>query len=584
MSVKTILFYLFLGMVSSSFSQSFNYQAVVRDAGGELVIDQSVTVQFTILEGASTTVEVYKETHTTNTNTYGLLIANIGEGVNITGDFTTINWGVDKHFLKTEIDTGSGFVTIGTSEFRAVPYALYAENTANSSPFAETSPNVVSGINTNADFIIGSNNTEDSNNINLDSRLFFDKSKVAFRAGTVDGTQWNDSNRGLYSFAGGRNTKASGIGATAFGYNTEALTSYSMATGVNTAANGYASLTTGLGTKSNNVGQLISGKYNIEKTNALFIIGNGTDDATRQNAFLITENGSLILGANQFNNQDEISYDNSRLYFNKSKGAFRAGWSNDILGGSTWDDNNVGVFSTAFGKNTLASGVNSTALGQNTIASGNSSTAIGKFNEADDNALFMIGNGNSGLVNANRNTIFKVMGNGIVNIQNLSGTDTRNVKVNANGDLITTTNTTQNYTISPYDFEASFPDAELRRNYSTVKLLDNTPERAVTGVIHIPDNSVITGYTVNYLDNSSTTNFQFSLTRVNNNSNIISTISTATSSGSSSSNRTEIISGLSIVVNNANYSYVVRVVPLNGQNWDPVNTHLKSIIIQYESN
>lgn len=54
------------------------------------------------------------------------------------------------------------------------------------------------------------------------TRLMFCPAKYAFRAGLVDGTQWNDANVGLGSVAIGANSTASGSSATAFGLATSA--------------------------------------------------------------------------------------------------------------------------------------------------------------------------------------------------------------------------------------------------------------------------------------------------------------------------------------------------------------------------
>ena len=164
------------------------------------------------------------------------------------------------------------------------------------SPFSESAPNRITAANTNADFVIGSTSTEDENNVNLDSRLFFDKTKVAFRAGAVDGTQWNDSNRGLYSFAGGRNNTANGVASTAFGVNNQVLGSNAMALGSQNTVNGSNSLVTGFGNISSNQinAQTVLGKWNEVETDALLIIGNGADDTTRKNILSVKSDGNII--------------------------------------------------------------------------------------------------------------------------------------------------------------------------------------------------------------------------------------------------------------------------------------------------
>ena len=68
----------------------------------------------------------------------------------------------------------------------------------------------------------------------------------------------------------------------------------------------------------------------------------------------------------------------TRLMFYPGKGAFRAGRVTDI----EWNNSNVGLYSAAFGYNTIAGGASGFASGEYTIASGGSSTAMGGYSEA----------------------------------------------------------------------------------------------------------------------------------------------------------------------------------------------------------
>lgn len=60
------------------------------------------------------------------------------------------------------------------------------------------------------DFVFGSETLNDSGDSDHDSRFLFDKSKSAFRAGSAQADQWDNTNRGDYSVAFGRNTTSSG--------------------------------------------------------------------------------------------------------------------------------------------------------------------------------------------------------------------------------------------------------------------------------------------------------------------------------------------------------------------------------------
>lgn len=112
--------------------QSFSYQAVVRNASGNLVKNQNVTFRASILQTSTSGTVVYSETHTATSNEFGLVTLKIGGGTVESGNFSTISWGGDIYFLKVEMDPagGTSYVLMGYSQLLSVPYALYSEKTA----------------------------------------------------------------------------------------------------------------------------------------------------------------------------------------------------------------------------------------------------------------------------------------------------------------------------------------------------------------------------------------------------------------------------------------------------------------------
>jgi hypothetical protein len=116
---------------ATSFAQvpeKMSYQAVVRDAAGELVSDQSVGMRISILQTTTTGTAVYVETHSPSSNTNGLVSIEIGMGTT-SGDFSTIDWSNGPYFIKTETDPtgGSNYTISGTSQLMSVPFALHAK-------------------------------------------------------------------------------------------------------------------------------------------------------------------------------------------------------------------------------------------------------------------------------------------------------------------------------------------------------------------------------------------------------------------------------------------------------------------------
>jgi hypothetical protein len=108
--------------------QSFEYQAVVRDASGNILANQAVGVQITILQGSAAGTNVYQETFSPTTNDYGLMNLQIGTGTT-GGDFSTVDWANGPYFIEVALDVtgGNSYSVMGTSQLLSVPYALHAK-------------------------------------------------------------------------------------------------------------------------------------------------------------------------------------------------------------------------------------------------------------------------------------------------------------------------------------------------------------------------------------------------------------------------------------------------------------------------
>ena len=112
--------------------ESFNYQAVIRDAGGLILNNQSVGLKLTIQLGSIGGPAVYTETFASTTNDYGIVNLQIGTGTS-TDDFTIIDWANGPFFMETAVDVsgGTNYSVMGTSQLMSVPYALYAKTSGN---------------------------------------------------------------------------------------------------------------------------------------------------------------------------------------------------------------------------------------------------------------------------------------------------------------------------------------------------------------------------------------------------------------------------------------------------------------------
>lgn len=128
----TVLAVLCAAEVMAQVPQGFNFQAVARDANGDLIVEQTLGVQITVLAGSETGTAVYTETQSPETNGSGSFQIVIGEGTS-QDDFSAIDWSSDNYYVKLEIDPagGTSYEELGTKRLLSVPYALLAHDVVN---------------------------------------------------------------------------------------------------------------------------------------------------------------------------------------------------------------------------------------------------------------------------------------------------------------------------------------------------------------------------------------------------------------------------------------------------------------------
>ena len=413
----TFLFSLMLAALSVA-QNGINYKAIVKDDLGNVVANQTIDVQFMILKGTAQTT-VYQETHTPLSDDNGIIVVNIGEGTT-TDDFATLDWGEDIHFLNVQIDIGSGFMDMGTTKFKAVPYALYAAN------------------------VTGLEAIDEGNGLGWRLTGRDEAFYGTINIGAVDfstSQQNTDTNgaTGQYAFASGVNTLASGNRSTAIGNFTtassyaaiamgsgaSAIADGAVAIGLDNSAEAFGSVAFGFNTVSDNEYATVFGVYNDNTISSsyLFQVGNGTS-SVRSNAFNIDEDGTIT--APSFDMSEII--DNKALITKEYADANYSGGSGesptgleaiDEGNGIGWrligvDPNNygnigqyatnlsyspitsdvfgaTGAYAFATGLGTIASGIASTAMGTETIASENFSTAFGRVTTASGSSSTAFG-------------------------------------------------------------------------------------------------------------------------------------------------------------------------------------------------
>ncbi len=123
-----------------------NYQAVARDNNGDELVNTNIEVRFSIRTGSPSGPVVYQEVFTgITTSRYGVFSIIIGKGDPVLGTFTGIDWSTANHYLQVEVKFENLFMDMGTMQFMAVPYALYAAKSLEPGPQGPPGPQGVPG-------------------------------------------------------------------------------------------------------------------------------------------------------------------------------------------------------------------------------------------------------------------------------------------------------------------------------------------------------------------------------------------------------------------------------------------------------
>ncbi|MFW5658439.1 MAG: tail fiber domain-containing protein [Bacteroidota bacterium] len=287
------------------------------------------------------------------------------------------------------------------------------------------------------------------------TRMMWYPGKAAFRVGSADGTQWEDANVGIYTFAGGRNSEANGLYTFAYGdsviVNTIAgvslgmrntvtggagvaigssliagLPGPSMALGFTSEASGTHAFTMGFRAKALSnycfaIGQAVEatgehatsmGQYMKVSGDNSFGIGLFQDlisappqaDLAQDTTFAVM-GGRAGIGTVAPRTRLEVA---GGFVANDSPGhnqipatgpgtrmmwyPGKAAFRVGSVDGTQWDDANVGEYSFAAGRNSNANGIASFAFGDSCFASGSYSAAFGL--KVNSQGIVSLGYGN----------------------------------------------------------------------------------------------------------------------------------------------------------------------------------------------
>ncbi|MBK1894642.1 beta strand repeat-containing protein [Chryseobacterium paridis] len=285
--MKKILFILglILGWLSvyAQVPEKMSYQAVVRNLSGQLIVNQSIAMRVSVLQGSAVGPVVYSERLTGNTNANGLITLELGTGTVLTGTFNTIVWSTGNYYLKTETDPlgGTSYTITGTSQLLSVPYAMYAKS-AGGGGGSFTIPYTATANNAASLFAL----TNDGDGVSIEGINTTTTSSIAAVRGTVSSTSaggFSSGVRGINNGTGGLGVgvwgSQNGSGWGVYGVTPSGLGVYGNSSGSGTGV--YANSNTGTGltsTSNNGIAASVAIFNNANNNNALNVstVGNGT--------------------------------------------------------------------------------------------------------------------------------------------------------------------------------------------------------------------------------------------------------------------------------------------------------------------
>ena len=117
-----------LVLTAQSTSQGMNYQAVARDASGQIIANLPISLKISLVSKNGVQAEYFSETHLVQTDNNGLFKIIIGEGKDASGKLSDVPWSKDQVWLNIALDTkgGKNYNLVSSAKLLSVPYAFHA--------------------------------------------------------------------------------------------------------------------------------------------------------------------------------------------------------------------------------------------------------------------------------------------------------------------------------------------------------------------------------------------------------------------------------------------------------------------------
>jgi hypothetical protein len=112
----------------STSALGMNYQAVARDASGQIISNLPISLKVALVSKNGNQTVYYTETHQVQTDNSGLFKIIIGEGKDASGKLSDVPWSKDQVWLDIAADTkgGQNYALVSSAKLLSVPYAFHA--------------------------------------------------------------------------------------------------------------------------------------------------------------------------------------------------------------------------------------------------------------------------------------------------------------------------------------------------------------------------------------------------------------------------------------------------------------------------
>jgi hypothetical protein len=183
--MKHIIFFFscFFILGSSLYAQvgdKMNFKMIVRNAGNELLLNSPIGLKFKIIQDTEAGTVVFEETHSTTTDSFGMVAVRIGAGTAVINTIANIDWSTGLYFISTEVDPLGGST-----------YTLQETTALNSMPFSASAAKAISAETldyntlTNKPETISATQNATVNFLNVTNAINLDDTKIAVDLNTL---------------------------------------------------------------------------------------------------------------------------------------------------------------------------------------------------------------------------------------------------------------------------------------------------------------------------------------------------------------------------------------------------------------